>query len=128
MNRHHSADPASPAAPSDASRAEGVGLVLPAAAVEVIAERVAEILADRFQQSAVPEYLTVSEAADLLSASRQRIYDLLSSRRLTRLKDGRRVLVLRSEIEAHLRGTAQCAVAPALPPAPESRMNTRRAA
>jgi hypothetical protein len=34
----------------------------------------------------------------------QRIHNLLSQRRLTRVKDGRRTLVLRSEIEAYLRG------------------------
>jgi excisionase family DNA binding protein len=47
-------------------------------------------------------YLTVAEAADLLRAKPQRVYDLLSDGRLTRRKDGSRVLVSRAELVAHL--------------------------
>ena len=49
--------------------------------------------------------LTVSEAASLLRAKPQRVYDLLSDGRLTRHKDGRRVLVDRQEIVRHLEGS-----------------------
>jgi excisionase family DNA binding protein len=50
--------------------------------------------------SSTSPYLTVGEAADLLRSRRQRVYDLLSSGRLTRFKDGGRTLVLRVEVEA----------------------------
>lgn len=65
------------------------------------------------------EYLTVQEASELLRAKRQRIYDLLSAGRLTRYRDGSRVLVSRQELEGHLRG-----VAPRLPRGAGSRMAT----
>ena len=53
------------------------------------------------------EYLTVQEAADMIRADRQRVYDLLSSGRLTRHKDGSRVLIRRAELEAYLHGNAR---------------------
>ncbi len=45
-------------------------------------------------------YLTIPEAAEWLRCKRQRVDDLLSSRRLTRYKEGARTLVLRAEVEA----------------------------
>jgi excisionase family DNA binding protein len=48
--------------------------------------------------------MTIPEAAEYLRCSRQRVDDLLSQGRLTRIKEGRRTLVARAEIEAHLRG------------------------
>jgi excisionase family DNA binding protein len=47
-------------------------------------------------------YLTTAEAAEFLRCKPQRIHDLLSARRLTRLKEGRRTLVVREEVEALL--------------------------
>jgi excisionase family DNA binding protein len=52
----------------------------------------------------VSPYMTVAEAADRLRCSRQRIYDLLSSGRLKRLKDGSRTLLRREELDDHLNG------------------------
>ena len=49
-------------------------------------------------------YLTVPEAAEYLRCGRQRIYNLISERRLARIKEGGRVLIAREELEAHLRG------------------------
>ena len=46
--------------------------------------------------------LTVPEAAKRLRAKPQRVYDLLSDGRLTRHKDGSRVLVDRRELDAYL--------------------------
>lgn len=43
--------------------------------------------------------MSIPEAADHLRCKRQRIDDLLSARRLTRYKEGRRTLVLRAEVE-----------------------------
>lgn len=48
-------------------------------------------------------YMTVEEAAAYLRCRRQRIDDLLSQRRLTRVKDGNRTLISRAELEAYLR-------------------------
>jgi excisionase family DNA binding protein len=47
-------------------------------------------------------YLTTREAAEFLRCKPQRIHDLLSARRLTRIKEGRRTLVLRAELEGLL--------------------------
>jgi excisionase family DNA binding protein len=95
---------------------EDLSIVLPPDFVEAIAERVAEILAERTPRvTETSPYLTVAEAATFLRCSKQRIYDLLSARRLTRHKDGRRVLVARSEIERHIARGAAPRVAPALP-------------
>jgi excisionase family DNA binding protein len=49
-----------------------------------------------------PEYLSVAEAAERIRAKPQRVYDLLSDGRLTRHKDGSRVLVLRRELDAYV--------------------------
>jgi len=50
--------------------------------------------------AAASPLMSIPEAADHLRCRRQRIDDLLSARRLTRYKDGRRTLVLRAEVEA----------------------------
>lgn len=73
---------------------------LPDDLLEQIASRAADLVAAR----RVSPYLRVDEAADYLRCSRQRIYDLLSSGRLTRCKDGSRVLVLRTEVDDYLAG------------------------
>lgn len=74
-------------------------LDFPAELVEAIAQRAAELVrADSVPTLASP-YLTVVEAAEYLRCGRQRIYDLLSSRRLTRFKDGSRVLLERKELD-----------------------------
>jgi excisionase family DNA binding protein len=39
------------------------------------------------------DFLTVEEAASLLRCRRQRVYDLLSARRLSRYREGSRVLI-----------------------------------
>jgi excisionase family DNA binding protein len=91
--------------------------------LEAIAARAAQLVLERVQPAPGPvsAYLSVDEAAELLRAKPQRVYDLLSARRLTRFKDGARVLVSRTELENYLAGR----VAPVLPPAPRSRTATR---
>lgn len=44
-------------------------------------------------------FMTVAEAAEYRRTSPARIYNLLSEGRLSRVKDGRKVLVLRQEVE-----------------------------
>jgi excisionase family DNA binding protein len=93
-------------------RVLGAGLVsanVPTSAeFAALAARVADLearLAAATSQSESP-YLTIPEAAEYMRASRQRVDDLLSQRRLSRHKDGRRTLLSRAEIEEHLRGDA----------------------
>jgi excisionase family DNA binding protein len=85
---------------------EGLQLLLSAHAVAVLVDQVTarvleRLMADRKEHPS--PYLTVCEAAEYLRCSRQRIYDLLSQRRLTRVKEGSRTLVSRDEIERHLK-------------------------
>jgi excisionase family DNA binding protein len=80
-----------------------LGPVLAAAVEALVAEHVEQALAGRGEQAPPSSpYLSVAEAAACLRCERHRIDDLLSQRRLTRVKDGSRTLVLRSEIEEHL--------------------------
>jgi excisionase family DNA binding protein len=107
-----------------------VELTLPADALEAIAHRAADLVLERLgarpPQPARP-YLTVPEAAVYLSASsRQRVDDLLSQGRLTRVKDGRRTLVARSELDAYLAGAPTGRVAHALPSRAQTRMGKGR--
>lgn len=77
---------------------------------DILLERIVGLAVERIERSerrTASPYLTVREAADLLRAKPQRVYDLLSSGRLTRFKDGARVLVSRAELEAYLRGEAR---------------------
>lgn len=98
---------------------------LPADLVERIAERAAELVLERLDASATnggaSEFLTIAEAAEVLRAKPQRVYDLCSEGRLTRHKDGSRVLIRRAEIVAYLAGEATGRVAHVLPPRRQSR-------
>lgn len=77
--------------------------------LQAAADSLADALAARLRSSPPPQretavspYLSVGEAAELLRCRPQRVYDLLSRRRISRFKDGSRVLVSRSELEAYL--------------------------
>jgi excisionase family DNA binding protein len=74
--------------------------------VEAVVERVLERLRNTGVAAAAANespYMTVAEAAGYLRCARQRVDDLLSQRRLTRIKEGSRTLVLRAEVERHLK-------------------------
>ena len=89
-----------------------------------LVDRVAAAVLERSSSPPEPSlYLSVAEAAEHLRAKPHRVYDLLSAGRLTRFKDGSRVLVSRAELDAHLSG-----VAPALPRTPQTSMATREIA
>jgi excisionase family DNA binding protein len=47
-------------------------------------------------------FMTIPEAAAFLRTSRQRIDDLLSARRIERVKDGSRTLLRRADVLAYL--------------------------
>jgi excisionase family DNA binding protein len=85
----------------------GLSVAIPPELVEEIAQRAAAIALERLREDAgsPPRLLTVSEAAELLRAKPRRVYDLLSDGRLTRRKDGRRVLVDRQELEWYIAGS-----------------------
>lgn len=111
-------------------RAQPLTLPIPEALVEYIVEQAAALVERRVlardpalavRAGGWGRYLTVREAAEYLRAKPQRVYDLLSSRRLSRHKDGRRVLVSRAELDAYLAGDGSPSVAPALPRPPQSR-------
>jgi excisionase family DNA binding protein len=100
---------------------ERLTLTFPPELVEAIAARAAELVLERQPTSSTSPYLSVPEAAEYLRAKPQRVYDLLSARRLTRFKDGARVLVSRTECDAYLAGESARRVAGGLPPARRSR-------
>ncbi len=80
-----------------------LALAVPPELIEAVAERAAEMLAER-QRPAAPELLSVDEAAELLRCRRQRLYDLSSQGKLPCLRDGSRLLFRRSELVSYLEG------------------------
>ncbi|MCK9251035.1 MAG: helix-turn-helix domain-containing protein [Solirubrobacteraceae bacterium] len=48
------------------------------------------------------DLLSVADAAEYLRCGRQRIYNLVSEHRIAYLKDGSRVLIRRSDLDAYL--------------------------
>jgi excisionase family DNA binding protein len=71
---------------------------------EALAAIGAAIPTDRDAPAPASPYMTIVEAADYLRCSRQRVDDLLSSRRLARVKDGARTLIRRTDLDAYLNG------------------------
>jgi excisionase family DNA binding protein len=61
-----------------------------------------DALGPSFATKETSPYMTVDEAAAYIRAPRHRIYGLLSARKLTRHKEGRRTLVRRDELDAYL--------------------------
>jgi len=82
-----------------------VPVSMPAESVEAIARRAAEIVLEELgdRRGEGPELLTVLEAAAVLRCNRQRVYDLISSGRLAKVKDGSRTLIRRVDLDAYLR-------------------------
>jgi excisionase family DNA binding protein len=81
-----------------------LSLTLPPEALEAIAQRAADLLAER--NGKVPaDYLTPQEAADYMRCgSKQRLYDLVSQGRIEPCRDGTRLLFKRSTLDAYLSG------------------------
>jgi excisionase family DNA binding protein len=82
-----------------ASLAAQVAGSLEALVYEIVQEELAAQQSVSSNGTTLSPYMSVEEAADYMRADRQRIYDLCSSGRLTRHKDGTRVLVRRDEVE-----------------------------
>jgi len=85
-----------------------VTVQLPAELLEQVAQRAAELIAER-DGTAQDAWLTVAEAAQCLRCTSSRIYSLVSARRIPFHKDGSRVLMRRSELDAWVRqGGGRC--------------------
>lgn len=79
---------------------------LPAELVEEIAQRAAEILAERQPSTAEngsPWLAGASAAADYLGCPASRIYALVNARRIPFEKDGSRLLFDRRELDEYIR-------------------------
>lgn len=75
--------------------------------LDALADLLAPRLAVRTQMAHDPEsWLTVDQAAGYLSCQPQRIYNLVSQRRLRHVKDGSRVLFRRQWLDDHLQGSS----------------------
>ena len=99
MHRRRDDDPTFPL------RAAELTLALPPSVVDEIARRAAAIVTEAL--SAKPEpFIGVDQAAEHLACKPQRIYDLVSQRRLDSHRDGRRLLFRRSDLDAYLARTA----------------------
>jgi excisionase family DNA binding protein len=84
--------------------------------LDELVDRVVELVLARLEGAAAGSpYLNVREAAEYLRCKPQRIYDLLSSRRLMKYGDGGRPLLLRSELDEY--------VARSLPPEARDRLD-----
>jgi len=70
--------------------------------VELVAERAAQLVAERIQ-SEPKGYLDVQGAADYLTCPTSRIYALVSSKRIPHYRDGSRLLFDRSELREFVR-------------------------
>lgn len=68
--------------------------------LDAIAARVADRLAARMPRpEPASRYMATSEVADFLRCPKRRVYELVGDGRLTRHGDGRRLLLLREEVE-----------------------------
>ncbi len=65
---------------------------------ELIDLLVTEMKARLVEAEPASEFLTAVQAADLLRCNRQRVYDLVSTGRLTRYKEGGRTLLRRADV------------------------------
>ncbi|HEY2181324.1 MAG TPA: excisionase family DNA-binding protein [Solirubrobacteraceae bacterium] len=82
-----------------------VALELPPAVIEQIAQRAAELVAERQSTNGTP-WLNTDQAADYIAAPTSRIHDLVQLRKLSPHRDGRRLLFKRSDLDAYLHSNA----------------------
>lgn len=78
-----------------------VEAVLSPEAVELIAARAAELVAER--NGAAEPWIGVQQAADHLGCGTSRIYTLISAKRIPHEKDGSRVVFKASDLDAWVR-------------------------
>ena len=91
-----------PAATRAGSPSNGaLSLALPPELVELVAERAAEIVAERLAPLTEP-WVGVDQAAEHLACPKSRIYALVSAQRIPHEKDGSRLLFRRSDLDEWL--------------------------
>jgi excisionase family DNA binding protein len=78
-----------------------LALDLPDDLVEQIAQRAAELVAERQATTASP-WLDTRGAAEYIAAPVSRVHDLVGLRKLTPHRDGRRLLFKRTDLDAYL--------------------------
>lgn len=75
-----------------------LSLDLPPGFLEAVAQRAAEILAERQSENTEPGFLDVAGAAEFLACPPSRIYRLVSAKRIPHHRDGSRLLFDRAEL------------------------------
>jgi excisionase family DNA binding protein len=97
--------PRTPSYPPSSKRQNGAGLSLavPDELVEVVAERVVDLLAERLPNRPEP-WLDSAEAAGYLQTDVKRISDLSRSGQLRCARDGRRLLFRREWLDDYVDG------------------------
>jgi excisionase family DNA binding protein len=83
---------------------DALSLGVPHVLIEAVAQRLADVVVERIEkQDRRPEpWLDVEAAARYLTCGDQRIYDLVSQRRLRVARDGRRLLFRREWLDGCL--------------------------
>jgi hypothetical protein len=82
----------------------GLHVELPGEMLEAIAERVADILADRQAPTAQDGWLRGADRiADYIDAPRSRVYALASARRIPVERDGSSLIARRSDLDRWIR-------------------------
>ena len=77
------------------------------AALEMLAERLAPLLADRLaRDSGSSTWLDAKGAAAYLATTRDRVWDLVQLHKLKPRRDGTRLLFKRTELDAYLEASA----------------------
>jgi excisionase family DNA binding protein len=79
-----------------------LNLTLPPELVEAIARRAAEIVGSKRLESERTPWLTLSEAADYLAWSKQRLYKLTAAGAIPHRKHGNRILFRSDELDLWL--------------------------
>jgi excisionase family DNA binding protein len=81
-----------------------VALIVPDALVQAVAERVADLLADRMPDTRVSSaWLDVAGAAERLACPRSRIYELARLGRIPCEREGSRLLFWAADLDAWVR-------------------------
>lgn len=81
-----------------------LSLALPPELLDVLAERVADLLADRAPSSEPTGYLDVAGAAEFLACPTSRVYALVSADRIPHHRDGSRLLFTPGELREYVDG------------------------
>jgi excisionase family DNA binding protein len=80
---------------------------LTAAQMDALADRVAAVLAERFEQPETPSaWLNADQAAEYMATTRGRLYDLVQLGKLNPRRDGRRLVFRRDDLDDYLEAAA----------------------